>query len=126
VLVVSEDPAFIFEVEDLAISLGMTAAGCLGPGHSVCPLDQGFCPMASHSTVVLVDSPPSGCFGRRWDLVPAGTYAERLAKANLETFVILCGAPIGRAGPTGEVAHVRDRAAALEMLRWVAQTRAIV
>lgn len=51
--------------------------------------------------------------------MPAGTYAEKLASAHPDAFIVLCGAPIGTAGPTGDVAHVADREAAVTLVHWL-------
>jgi hypothetical protein len=119
VLVVSEDPGFVHHLQG-RFQVGTVVRGCLGPADNFCELDRyGSCMLVEHSTIVLVDSPQSGVFGRRWSAVPAGTYAERIASVHPESFVILCGAPVGTAGPSGEVAHVATRAAAEKLIGWI-------
>lgn len=119
VLLVSEDPGFIVDTQARFRPDGIRVIGCLGPGQDPCQLDsKGMCSLTSHSSVVVIDSPASGVFGRRWKTVPVGTYAEHLAAVHQDAFIILCGAPIGASGPTGEVAHVGDRTAATELIGW--------
>ena len=119
VLVVSEDVELIASFQQTFRPKGVRVLACLGPSQP-CLLDsKGHCSLAGHSSVVLVDSPPSGVFGQRWNAVPAGAYAGRLAGAHPGSFVVLCGAPLGAAGPTGEVAHVVDRAAAVTLINWL-------
>jgi hypothetical protein len=119
VLVVSEDPGFIIEVQERFQPLGVKVVGCLGPAASPCQLEyRRNCSLADHSSMVIVDAPRSGVFGRRWNVLPAGAYAERLAAAHPDTFVVLCGAPDGTSGPSGDVTHVSSRAAAKELIAW--------
>ena len=116
VLVVSEDPGFIVRIQDLR-SDGVEVRGCLGPANNPCSLKlEGVCPLADGADVVVVDSPRSGSFLYEWASMPAGDYAERLARAYPEVPVILCGAPEGSSGAVGEVTHVANRAAAVDLL----------
>lgn len=118
-LVVSEDAELISHFQGAFKPAGIRVLGCMGPSQP-CLLDQkGHCSLAEHSSVVVVDSPPSGVFGQRWNAVPAGTYAERLADLHPGALVVLCGAPLGTAGPTGDVAHVADREAAMSLVHWL-------
>ena len=114
VLVVTQDPHFIGAIQDVVVPAGGRVLGCLGPADSHCPLEErSVCPMAAHSDVVVVDSPPSGSFGHVGREVPAGLYAERLRRTHPGRLVLLCGAFPGLAGASGEVAHVEDRLKAL-------------
>lgn len=116
-LVVSEDPDFIVSMQDLLQRDGVQVRGCLGPANVPCSLKlQGTCRLAGEADVVLVDAPRSGSFLYEWASMPAGDYAERLSRAYPGLPVILCGAPEGRCGPTGELTHVGTRAGALEVL----------
>ena len=117
VLVVSEDPGFVVRVQELLRPDHVEVRGCLGPANNPCALKlEGVCPLAEGADVVIVDSPRSGSFLYEWASMPAGDYAERLARAYPEVPIILCGAPEGRSGAVGEVTHVRDRAAAVDFL----------
>jgi hypothetical protein len=122
ILLVSEDPQFVFEMQTSMDKQGLKVIGCLGPAHTHCNLidDDSDCPLTTNAFLAIVDSPPSGVFNYHWKSEPAGIYAEKLARRHPECFVILCGAPTALAGASGEVAHVPDRAAALELLQWVA------
>ena len=123
---VSEDPAFIHEVQHELRSYGVHVVGCLGPIHSSCPLMCGdHCTLATEADLVLVDSPPSGSFVHYWQEIQVGPYAELLQRDHPETLVIVCGAPLIRSGPSGEVSHVSDREEALDLLRWLARTHPI-
>ena len=114
VLVVSEDPYFLDEASIVLGYDGVRVVGCLGPAHTACELYvNGSCPLTMHSDVVLVDSPKSGEFRYRLEAVPAGKYAEDLQRRHVGAHVLLCGAPIGRSGPTGEVSVLEDRREAL-------------
>ena len=124
VVCVSEDPDFIHELQDRLDAHGIHVIGCLGPTHSSCPLMCGnHCRLTKPGDFVLVDSPPSGSFVHYWQEVQVGPYAGYLQRDQPEAFVIVCGAPVGPSGPTGEVAHVSDREEAIELLRWLALTR---
>jgi len=117
VLVVSEDPGFIVRMQELLRRNGVGVRGCLGPANIPCPLQlEGVCPLAEGTDVVVVDSPRSGTFLYEWSSTPAGDYAERFARAYPELPVILCGAPEGSSGATGEVTHVENRAAVADLL----------
>lgn len=119
ILVVTEDPFFIEEVRDRFRPTGSKVMACLGPSQSPCLMEvSGTCTLAEHSSIVVVDSPRSGVFAGRWGMIPAGTYAEKLSQRHPDSFVILAGAPVGLAGATGEVASVRHRAAALDLISW--------
>ena len=121
VLLVSEDPEFITEIQEEMLFHEVQVVACLGPAHSTCPLyEQGVCPLAEDTPVIVVDSPRSGAFVRRWEAIPAGDYAHRLAAANPDAFIVLAGAPLARAGGTGDVSHVQDRRGIVELLRWLA------
>ena len=118
ILVVSEDPAFISAVHDIVEAAGNRVLGCLGPAASLCPLERrGVCGMAEHSSIILVDCPPSGSFGRHHGAMPAETYAERLSQAHPGRFVLLCGAAPGAARAAGEIDHVTDRVRALATIQ---------
>lgn len=119
ILVVTEDPRFMERVRYRYREDGFKVVACLGPSQSSCLMDtNGTCGLVEHSSVVLVDSPRSGVFGGRWGTIPAGTYAEKLASRHPDAFVVLSAA-LGTAGPTGEVATVRDRGAALCLIDWL-------
>lgn len=118
VLVVSEDPRFIVRMQDLLRVKGVEIRGCLGPANTPCSLQsKAVCPLAEGAGLVIVDSPRSGSFVYEWSSMPAGRYAERLSRAHPGAPVILCGAPEGASGPSSEVTHVENRAAAEELLR---------
>ena len=126
VLVVSEDPAFITGLQEKFEPLGIPVFGCLGPSQAPCLMDtNGYCSLAEHATVVLVDTPPSGVFGR-WTVIPAGLYAERLARTHPKTFVVISEALLGVSGASGEIAHVKDRDAARKLLEWLMEPRLVL
>lgn len=117
-LVVSEDPEFVERVRDRCRPSGARVVACLGPSQSPCLMDvKESCGLAANAEVVLVDSPPTGVFGGCWGTIPAGSYAEKLAARHPSTFVILV-APVGLAGPTGEVTSVSSRERALDLVGW--------
>jgi hypothetical protein len=121
VLVVSEDPALIHHAFNTLRPLGMTVTGCLGPALGPCKLeDSDGCGLAAHSDVVLIDSPPSGVFTDHLKRVPAADYAAELADRHPETLPILCGAPEGTSGATGDSTQAPSTIAAIEMLRQLA------
>ena len=127
VLVVSEDPSFIFEMQRLFNPLGVRVLGCLGPAQAPCPMDSDDgCPMAEHCSIVLVDSPRSGVCARHCKEVPVGVYASALARRHPFPFVVVAGAPIGCSGPTGEVTQVADRNEAVDLIRWAKLGRSAV
>lgn len=120
-LLVSEDPEFIVEMQETMRPHGVQVVACMGPAQGPCALDEeGRCPMAERVSVVVVDAPRSGAFVRHWKVVPAGDYAAHLADVYPDAFVALAAAPLAAAGPTGDVAHVKDRRAVVELLRWLA------
>lgn len=117
-LVVSEDPEFVERVRERCRPSGSQVIACLGPSQSPCLMDvKKTCGLAATADVVLVDSPPTGVFGGRWGTLPAGNYAEKLAARHPDAFVILV-APVGLAGPTGEVTSVSSRERALDLVGW--------
>lgn len=104
VLIVSEDAALLHRATQALKAVGVQASGCLGPAHSHCFLeDHRLCPLATHVDVAIVDSPPAGSFNCHWKEIGAGDYAESLQRAHPDCKVILCGAPEGGSGATGEV-----------------------
>lgn len=118
VLVVSEDPTIIVEAQRMLGSHGAHVVGCLGPAQTPCVLDdREVCPLAAHTSVAIVDAPATGSFKLHWKDVTVGEYATRLARAHPACFVILCGAPLGASGYTGEVAHATNARSALAILR---------
>ena len=120
VLVVSEDPLYIESVRSVAAPKGACVVACLGPAASPCILDEkAICSLAETSSIVFVDSPPSGAFRGHRGEIPAGDYAERLQRSHPHTHVVLVDAVAGSVGPTGEVAVVGDRAESLHLLRWI-------
>ncbi len=120
VLVVSEDPFYIGSVRSVAAPEGGRVIACLGPAASPCILDEkAICPLVENSSVVFVDSPPSGSFRGQLKEISAGDYAERLQRSHPHTYVVLVGAAAGSFGPTGEVAVVGDRAESLHLLKWI-------
>lgn len=115
VLLVSEDVEFLVGARQKLAAAGVTARACLGPAQSPCLLDRaGSCSLARHATVAIVDSPVSGSFERHTRSVRSGTYAERLAQAHPDIFVLLAGASFGCAG--GEVAHAATREQAVDLV----------
>lgn len=117
VLVVSEDPYFIDEANAVLRCVGARTIGCLGPAHTDCDLYvEGFCPLAGSADFVIVDSPTSGRFTYHSVEIPSGEYAEALQRRYPGAFVVLCGAPVGASGPTGETAVAADRNRALFVL----------
>ncbi len=126
VLVVSEDPVFIHTASETFRSSGVRVVGCLGPAHSRCILEEhDSCPLADRATIALVDSPATGAFTRYWKVVQSGSYAERLQRSHPDCTVILCGAPEGAAGPTGEVAHATSARSALALLHALVSNRMV-
>lgn len=119
VLIVSEDPDFIEETRAVLQSKTAPVISCLGPAQSECELDVGgWCPLASHVGMVIVDAPQNGVFRwHQWEL-PAGSYASRLARIHPSAFVLLVGAEVGRSGPAGGVAHAADRSEALSIIQF--------
>lgn len=121
-LLVSERPEFIVDAQRTLKPLGVRVVGCLGPCHGPCYLDEyDSCPLAEHAQVAIVDTPESGSFTYHWKELQAGTYAEELARLHPSCFVVLRdGSRVGTAGPSGEVAHVRNDIAALQFVRSMA------
>lgn len=120
VLVVSEDPVLIHRASETLGPSGVRVTGCLGPAHSRCKLeDRSSCPLAEHAEVALVDSPSSGVFTCHWKVIQAGDYAERLQRAHPDCTVVLCGAPEGSTGPTGEVLTASGVGSVLTLLQMV-------
>ena len=118
VLVVSEDPVFIRTAWQQLEPLGVRVAGCMGPLHSRCSLeDRGFCPLANDSAVALVDSPNTGVFTRRIKAISASAYAEDLQEAHPQCAVVLCGGP----SEGSAVTRSSSRMSALSVLRELAQ-----
>jgi hypothetical protein len=119
ILVVSEDPFFLDAVHGDLTALGGRVTGCMGPAQSVCELlEHGYCPLADHADVVIVDTPATGAFARGRVSIPAGTYAQRLAERHPCSLVLLSGAREGAVGATGEAVPVADRDAALSAARY--------
>lgn len=117
ILLVTEDPYFIQEANAVLSWSGAKVTSCLGPAHTECELDRrGRCPLAARADMTLVDSPAGGRFRYHTADVGAGEYAERLQRAHPRDHVVLCGAPEGCAGPTGEVATVTTHREALYVL----------
>ena len=118
VLVVSEDHHFIEAVHGIVREGGGRSAGCLGPANTPCDLEtRRICPLAAHSSVVLVDAPASGSFRYGAGVVPAGEYAERRAEFHPGRLGLLSGARPGAVGAAGEVAHVADRLQAVATIQ---------
>jgi hypothetical protein len=114
VLFVSESPARIVEAQESVKPLGIRLVGCTGPAQAPCYLQrEDRCPLTEHSAVVLVDTPENGHFSRHWMDIPAPVYAEKLAAAHPDAFVVLCGAE-GASGSTRTVTASDDDA--LEVL----------
>ena len=117
VLVVSEDPFFIHEARAVLGCVGGEVLGCTGPARADCYLYQeGSCPLASLSDVVLVDSPSSGEFSYHSTGIAAGDYAEALQASSDGVHVLLAGPPPGSSGGTGRVPIAPDRRSALFVL----------
>jgi hypothetical protein len=118
VLIVSEDAALIHRATQELRKEGIVAKGCLGPAHASCFLEAHQpCPLAADVAVTIVDSPPGGSFIRYLKDVSSGDYAERLQAAHPACKVILCGAPEGYSGPTGEVLVAPTTQNALDLVR---------
>ena len=91
--------------------------GCTGPAQAPCYLEEHKkCPFAAHADVAVVDAPEGGVFARYWKGIPAGAYAERLARSHPGCFVVVADGEPGLAGPMGEVAHVRDLNSAVQLI----------
>jgi len=122
VLVVSEDPKLIHHAFDALRPYGMNVIGCLGPALGPCKLEaNAMCPLAAHSSVVVIDSPASGAFSCHEKVIPAAEYAAEIAGRHPGCFPILCGAPVGASGATGETAQATSAISAIEMLRQIAR-----
>ena len=124
VLIVSEDPAFLERARSEFLEVGIWTIACLGPAGSPCLLDtKGFCSIARHALAALVDAPSTGVFASRGERIGAGTYAGRLADVHSDLFVVLAG-DSPDAGPSPEVAHVRDRDMAISLIAsmWVTRS----
>ena len=121
-LVVSEDPALIHHAFDALRPYGMNVTGCLGPALGPCKLESSDrCPLAAHSSVMVIDSPASGAFSCHEKVIPAAEYAAEIAGRHPDCFPILCGAPVGASGATGETAQAASAISAIEMLRQIAR-----
>jgi hypothetical protein len=117
IIVVSEDPYFIEEANAVLSRVGARVIGCLGPAHTDCDLyDKRLCALAGHAAIAIVDSPRSGTFRYHTVEYASGEYAEALQRRHPEAHVILWGAPVGGAGPTGEIATTETRRQALSVL----------
>jgi hypothetical protein len=122
VLVVSEDPLVIHHAFSVLRPYGVKVTGCLGPAMGPCALETSdTCPLAEHSSVIVIDAPPSGSFTCHEKIVPAADYAAEIAERHPSCFPILCGAPEARSGPTGDTAQATNAYSAIEMLRQVAR-----
>ena len=122
VLVVSERPELLHHAFETLRPLGMTVVGCLGPALGPCKLETGVdCPLALHSDVVIIDTPPCGAFTNHVKVVPAADYAADIAAKHPDTFPILCGAPEAISGATGDTAQASSALSVIEMLRQLAQ-----
>ena len=122
ILVVTEDPTFLTSVHERLTPLGARVIGCMGPLASPCPLDaKGFCSLAGHSRLVIVDAPSSGSFTHLSETVPAADYASRLAHAHPAAMVLLSGVAEG-SGPTGDAICVKDREVAVNVVAYSAMT----
>ncbi|HYI46451.1 MAG TPA: hypothetical protein VE174_13420 [Actinomycetota bacterium] len=124
VLLVTEDPFFIEEARGVLELAGARVVSCLGPAHTACNLyARGSCPLAQRSDIALVDSSAEGEFRYHSTAIPSGEYAEGLQRNHPGAHVLLCGAAIGSAGPTGEVATTEDRQQALLVLTRLLRSR---
>ena len=124
VLVVSEDAFFLGAAHGELTRLGARVVGCMGPAQSACELyEHGSCPFAEHADIVIVDAPSTGTFCRGITSIPAGTYASHLASRHPRSLVLLCGAPEGSVGATGEAVGVVDRRTALSAARYAAMVQ---
>ncbi|HEU4480595.1 MAG TPA: hypothetical protein VFS18_01810 [Actinomycetota bacterium] len=104
ILMVSESPERVVAAQRAMKAVGIRVVACLGPAQSPCFFDEGHrCPFVDHAPVVIVDAPRSGSFRHEWKDIPAGVYAERVAAMHPGGLVLLCGAPEGAGGPTGDV-----------------------
>ena len=122
VLVVSEDPKLIHHAFDVLRPYGMKVIGCLGPAMGPCALERTErCPLAESTSVVVIDSPPSGLFSCHEKIIPAADYATQIAERHPASFPILCGAPEASSGATGATAQATSAYSAIEMLRQVAR-----
>ena len=118
VLIVTEDPEFFERARVDLLESGVSAIGCLGPASSPCLMEvDERCSMAGHVKAAIVDVPPTGSFDGRSRSIKAGDYAQDLASAHPDLFVLLAGAPEGQVGASSSVAHARDRAEAVELIR---------
>jgi hypothetical protein len=117
VLIVSEDADWMHRATRELKEEGIETSGCLGPAHSHCFLeDHRPCPLAAHVEVAIVDSPPEGSFTCHLKDVGAGDYAESLQRAHPDCRVILCGAPEGAAGATGEILLAPTKRSAIDLV----------
>lgn len=117
VLLVSEDPGFLIRARRDLWNAGVQTTACLGPAHTACLLDaEGFCSLAGHADVVIVDSPNSGSFERHTYSIGTGTYADRLARAHPDAVILLAGVPEGYAGGDGEVIQTDTRDQAVDLV----------
>jgi hypothetical protein len=124
ILLVTEDPYFIQETTAVLEWSGAKVISCLGPAHTDCYLyDKGSCPLARSVDIALVDSPQDGEFRYHATEIAAGAYAESLQRGHPQTHVVLCGAPEGFSGPTGEVGLVADHRQALFVLTRLLRSR---
>ena len=119
VLVVSESPPLIHHAFTVLRPLGLNVIGCLGPANGPCKLETAAtCPLANHSSVVIIDSPASGWFECHEKRVSASTYAAELADRHPNCLPILCGAPEG-SGPTGDSTQASSAMSIIEILRQI-------
>ncbi len=118
VLIVSEDASLIHRAAQELKNEGIVVKGCLGPAHSRCFLElHRTCPLATNVAVTIVDSPPGGAFKLHCKDIASGNYTEKLQAAHPTCKVILCGAPEGHSGPTGEVLGAPSTQDALGFVR---------
>ena len=123
VLVVSESPPVIHHAFTALRPLGLSVIGCLGPAHGPCKLEtEAKCPLATHSSVAIIDSPASGWFACHEKRISAATYAADLARRHPDCFPILCGAPEG-SGATGDSTQASSSLSIIEILRQIALNR---